>query len=95
MAVFEKQLKTFNKMSVKNPYEKTVLMFLKLIGLLVVSPIIFSIALKAKRIYNQGIGIYVSSVLLIIGALLLIFTVYHGFKTIQTFLNALFRDKID
>lgn len=77
----------------KNPYEKVVLMFLKLLGLLVLSPIVFSIAIKAKRIYTEGIGIYISYVLIGIGILLLVFTVYFGFKTVQTFLNTLFRDK--
>lgn len=77
----------------ENPYEKVIKKFLILLGLLFTSPIIFNIALKAKKIYTEGIGVYISYVLLVIGALLLIFTVYFGFKTIQTFLNTLFRDK--
>lgn len=77
----------------RNPYEKVIKMFLKLLGLLVLSPIIFSIAIKAKRIYTEGVGVYISYVLLTIGALLLLFAVYFGFRTIQTFLNTLFRDK--
>lgn len=85
--------KTTTNMEQKNPYEKVVMMFLKLLGLLVVSPIIFSIAVKARRIYTEGIGVYISYVLLGIGALLLIFAVYYGFRTIQTLLNTLFRDK--
>lgn len=80
-------------MSDKNPYEKVVFMFLKLLGLLIVSPIVFSIATKAKRIYTEGIGVYISYVLLGIGVLLLIFAVYYGFRTFQTLLNTLFRDK--
>lgn len=77
----------------KNPYEKVVLKFLKLVVLLVASPIIFSIALKAKRIYTEGIGFYISYVLLALGVLLLGFAVYYGFRTMQTLLNTLFRDK--
>lgn len=82
-------------MEEKNPYEKVVLMFLKLLGLFVVAPIIFSVAIKAKRIYTEGIGVYISYVLLAIGAGLLIFAVYYGFRTIKTFLDTLFRKKIE
>lgn len=77
----------------QNPYEKVVKKFLILLGLLVLSPIIFNIALSAKRIYKTGLGVYISYILLGIGVFLLIFTVFFGFKTIQTLLNTLFRNK--
>lgn len=80
-------------MEERNPYEKIIIMFLKLLGLFVVAPIVFSIAIKAKRIYTEGIGVYVSYLLLAIGSFLLVFAVYYGFKTVQAFLNTLFRDK--
>lgn len=80
-------------MEEKNPYEKVVMMFLKLLGLFVVSPIIFTLALKAKRIYTEGIGLYISYALLVIGAGLLVFAVYYGIRTVQNLLNTLFRDK--
>lgn len=78
-------------MEVKNPYEKPIKKFLILLGLLVLSPLVFAIALKAKRIYTEGIGIYISYILLTLGGFLLVYTVYFGFKTFQSLLNVLFR----
>lgn len=80
-------------MEEKNPYEKVVYMFLRLLGLFVIAPIIFTLAIKAKRIYTDGIGMYISYILLALGTFLLIFAVYYGFRTMQTFLNTLFRNK--
>lgn len=78
-------------MKQKNPYEKVIKKFLVLLGLLFVSPIIFSVAFKAERIYTEGLGVYISYILIALGCSLLIFTVYFGFKTFQSLLDVLFR----
>lgn len=80
-------------MEKKNPYEKVVRKFLILLGLLFFSPLVFNIALKAKRVYTEGFGIYISTILIIIGAALLIYAVFFGFKTFQLLMNTIFRDK--
>lgn len=77
----------------KNPYEKVIKKFLILLGLLFISPIFFSIALKAKRVYTEGIGMYISIFLIIIGGCLLLFAIYFGFRTFQLLLNTIFREE--
>lgn len=72
-------------------YEKVIIKFLILLGLLIISPFVVSIAFKAQRIYTEGIGMYISWVLIALGIGLLLFTVYFGFKTFQSLLNVLFR----
>lgn len=80
-------------MSAKNPYEKVIKKFLVLLGLLILSPLVFSIATKAQRIYTEGIKVYVSYLLLVIGIALLIFTVYFGFKTFKTLIDTIFKNE--
>lgn len=72
-------------------YEKVIIKFLILLGLLIISPFVVSIAFKAQRIYTEGIGMYISWVLIALGVSLLLFTVYFGFKTFQSLLKVLFR----
>ncbi|MCD8437259.1 DUF6095 family protein [Tenacibaculum dicentrarchi] len=68
--------------------------FLILLGLLIVSPIMLSLAFKAQRIFTQTPKIYIAYILLLIGCFLILFTVYYGFKTIKTFLDVLFNSKV-
>ncbi len=68
--------------------------FLTLLGLLIVSPIMLSLAFKAQRIFTQTPKIYIAYILLLIGCFLILFTVYYGFKTIKTFLDVLFNPKV-
>ncbi|CAL2079227.1 hypothetical protein J2Q11_06520 [Tenacibaculum finnmarkense genomovar finnmarkense] len=68
--------------------------FLTLLGLLIVSPIMLSLAFKAQRIFTQTPKIYIAYILLLIGCFLILFTVYYGFKTIKTFLDVLFNSKV-
>ncbi|MBE7652887.1 DUF6095 family protein [Tenacibaculum finnmarkense] len=68
--------------------------FLILLGLLIVSPIVLSLAFKAQRIFTQSPKIYIAYALLVIGIFLLLFTVYYGFRTIKTFLDALFNSGV-
>lgn len=80
-------------MEKKNPYERVIKKFLQLLALLFISPIIFSIALKAKRIYTEGLAVHIATILIIIGACLLIYAVFFGFKTFQLLIKTLFRNK--
>ncbi|MCD8449134.1 DUF6095 family protein [Tenacibaculum dicentrarchi] len=68
--------------------------FLTLLGLLIVSPIMLSLAFKVQRIFTQTPKIYIAYILLLIGCFLILFTVYYGFKTIKTFLDVLFNSKV-
>lgn len=78
-------------MKAQNPYEKPIKKFLFLLGLLVISPLVLSIGFKTQRIYTEGIGVYLAWGLLVLGILLILYTVYFGFKTFQALLNVLFR----
>ncbi|MCH3883276.1 MULTISPECIES: DUF6095 family protein [Tenacibaculum] len=71
-------------------FEKGIKQLLILLGLLVFSPIVLSLGFKSLRIYTESPQIYISYFLLAIGGLLILFTVYFGFKTIKTFLDTLF-----
>ncbi|CAM1344674.1 DUF6095 family protein [Tenacibaculum amylolyticum] len=71
-------------------YEKTVKKFLILLLLLIVSPLILSLAFKAQRIYTTYPETIIFYILLALGILLILYTVYFGFKTFQSFLNILF-----
>ncbi|APG64889.1 hypothetical protein LPB136_05740 [Tenacibaculum todarodis] len=74
----------------KATFERGIKQLLILLGLLVFSPIVLSLGFKSLRIYTESPQIYISYLLLTIGGLLILFTVYFGFKTIKTFLDTLF-----
>lgn len=78
-------------MKQENPYKKPIKKFLFLLGLLIISPLVLSIGFKMQRIYTENTGIYLSWGLIILGIILILYTVYFGFKTFQALLNALFR----
>jgi len=66
---------------------KKLLVFL---GLLIVSPIVLSIAFKALRAFKDAPKVFIAYGLLVIGILLILFTVYYGFKTFKTILDHIF-----
>ncbi len=74
----------------KPTFEKGINQLLILLGLLIFSPIILSLGFKAQRVFTESPKIYIGYALLILGICLLLFTVYFGFKTIKTILDALF-----
>ncbi|MFD0994028.1 DUF6095 family protein [Tenacibaculum geojense] len=73
-------------------YEKPLKKLMALLGLLILSPLVLSVAFKALRAYNTSPGIYIAYLLLFIGASLVLFTVYFGFKTFKSFLDVLFNE---
>ncbi|WP_369049197.1 DUF6095 family protein [Tenacibaculum sp. UWU-22] len=77
-------------MEENNKYKKPFIKILILIGLLILSPIILSLGYRANEIFIEKPKIYIAYFLLIIGFSLVIYTVYFGFKTIKTLLEALF-----
>ncbi len=70
--------------------EKGIKKALILLGLLVVSPIISQLGFRALKRFTTAPEIYIAYGLLILGGILVLFTIYFAIKTIQTFLNALF-----
>lgn len=74
-----------------NPYEKSIKRFLILLFLLIVSPVALSLGFKAQKIYTTYPKIIIYYVLMSSSILLTLYTVYFGFKTFQSFLNALFK----
>lgn len=66
---------------------KKLLIFL---GLLIVAPLVLSVAFKALRAFKETPKIFIAYALLTIGILLILFTLYYGFKTFKTILDHLF-----
>ncbi|WBX72830.1 DUF6095 family protein [Tenacibaculum pacificus] len=77
-------------MSKKTTTDTVVKKFLILLGLLIVSPITLSLGFKAQKIFTESPKIYIAYISLALGVFLIFFTVYHGFKTIKSFLDTLF-----
>ncbi|SNR15362.1 DUF6095 family protein [Tenacibaculum jejuense] len=73
-------------------YEKPIKKFLILLSLLVISPVILSLAFRAQRAFTEMPKIIIAYVLLILGILLILYTVYFGFKTFKSLLDTLFED---
>lgn len=73
-------------------YEKVIKQFLILLLLLFTSPVILSVALKAKRIYVDDSNFFIGYILLGIACILLIFTVFYGFKTFKTLRKTIFEE---
>lgn len=71
-------------------YEKPVKKFLILLSLLVVSPVILSLAFRAQRAFKEMPKVIIGYVLLILGIFLILYTVYFGFKTFKSLLDTLF-----
>ncbi|MEN8858313.1 MAG: DUF6095 family protein [Flavobacteriaceae bacterium] len=64
-----------------------------LLGLLIASPILLTISFKALKLYKEGAPFYISIFSVVFSVLLIFFTLYFGYKTFKTFLDALFSDK--
>ena len=67
---------------------------LKNIGILVLlfiaSPILFTIAFKAIKIYTEGIEYYLSRIFLMFAASLIVFTIFFGIRTFSLISKAIF-----
>ncbi|CAM1346598.1 DUF6095 family protein [Tenacibaculum crassostreae] len=74
-------------------FEKGVKKLLIFLGLLIASPLVLSVAFKALRIFKEAPKVFFAYGLLAIGVILVLFTVYFGFKTFKTLLDFLFEKK--
>ncbi|RSC92748.1 DUF6095 family protein [Tenacibaculum singaporense] len=71
-------------------FEAGIKKLLVFLGLLIISPLILSIAFKALRAFKDAPKVFIAYGLLAVGILLILFTVYYGFKTFKTILDHLF-----
>ncbi|WP_425659163.1 DUF6095 family protein [Tenacibaculum ascidiaceicola] len=71
-------------------FETGIKKLLVFLGLLIISPLILSIAFKALRAFKDAPKVFIAYGLLVVGVLLILFTVYYGFKTFKTILDHLF-----
>ncbi len=61
-----------------------------LIFLFIAAPITLTMGFKALKKFDNTPNEYLSYILLAIGAILIVFTIYFAFKTFQILLKALF-----
>ncbi len=71
-------------------YDKPVKNFLILLLLLMVSPLMLSLAFRMLRTFKEMPKILIAYTVLGISIFLILFTVYFGFKSFKTLLNYLF-----
>ncbi|WP_440121202.1 DUF6095 family protein [Tenacibaculum sp. Ill] len=71
-------------------FETGIKKLLVFLGLLIISPLVLSVAFKAMRAFKEAPKVFIAYGLLVIGILLILFTVYYGFKTFKTILDHLF-----
>ncbi|MHC9087962.1 DUF6095 family protein [Tenacibaculum sp. IMCC1] len=71
-------------------FEAGIKKLLVFLGLLIISPLVLSIAFKALRAFKDAPKVFIAYGLLAVGVLLILFTVYYGFKTFKTILDHLF-----
>lgn len=71
-------------------YDKPVKNFLILLLLLMVSPLMLSLAFRMVRTFKVMPKILIGYIVLGISIFLILFTVYFGFKAFKTLLNYLF-----
>lgn len=71
-------------------YDKPVKKFLILLFLLTVSPLILSLAFRALKTFKEMPKVLIAYGLLVVSLVLILYTVYYGFKAFQTVLNYLF-----
>jgi len=64
-----------------------------LLALLIASPILLTVSFKAIKLYPEGVSFYISVFGVVFSAILIFFTLFFGYKTFKTFLDALFSDK--
>lgn len=72
------------------PYDKVVRSFVFLLLLLLVSPLILSLGFRALRVFTEMPKILIAYSLLGISCILILYTVYFGFKCFKQLLNMLF-----
>ncbi|OSY87729.1 hypothetical protein WH52_09885 [Tenacibaculum holothuriorum] len=77
-------------MSKPKTIETGVKQILILLGLLIASPLVVSFGVKALRVYKESPENIIAYILLTLGTLLVLFTVYYGFRTFKTLLDILF-----
>lgn len=73
-------------------FEKGIKKLLIFLGLLIASPLVLSVAFKAFRVFKEAPKVFFAYGLLALGIILLIFTVYFGFKTFKTLLDIIFKN---
>ena len=66
-----------------------------LLILLILSPLLFTISIKALKLYNEGTLFYISVVSLIVCIVMAFYTLFFAFKTFKTLLDALFNEHND
>ena len=71
-------------------FETGIKKLLVFLGLLIISPLVLSIAFKALRAFKEAPKVFIAYGLLVVGVLLILFTVYYGFKAFKTILDHLF-----
>lgn len=64
-----------------------------LVFLLIASPLLLSVAFKALALYKEGTERMLSWVLLVVAAILMLFTILYAFRTFRTILRSLFQEK--
>lgn len=74
-----------------HPYEHVLKRFLILLSLFMLSPTVLSYGFKALKLYKTSPQNLIAYSLILIGAVLLLYTVYFGFKTFKLLLDTLFR----
>ena len=79
-------------MSEHSKWEKSIKNIMILLGLLIASPILLSLAFKALRIFKEFPKNFIGYFLIIGSIFLTLFTVYFGFKTFKAILDTLFKD---
>lgn len=74
----------------QHPYEKTLKSFLKLLSLFILAPTVLSFGYRGLKIYKTAPENLIAYTLIVMGSLLLIYTLYFGIKTIKLLLDTLF-----
>jgi len=63
-----------------------------LVLLLIVSPLVLTMAFKALKKFTESPEIFIAYLLIALGGALIIFTIVFAFKTFRVLLNAFFQD---
>lgn len=90
MEVLEKLLKTTPSMDKPKTNESGVKRLLMLLGFLILSPLVLSFGIKALRVFNNTPKIFIAYILVALGVVLILYTVYFGIKTFKVILDLIF-----
>ena len=74
-----------------HPYEQIFKRLLILLSLFILSPTVLSFGFKALKAYKTSPQNLIAYALILIGAMLIMHTVYFGFKTFKLLLDILFK----